>query len=513
MRSDGRREHAPSGNEVRRPTSPPCHRWRGSWGVDLGRALAAVAVVVIHAWLPATRRCRPRRRRCASWPASRCRSSWPPRRSSPSEVHQRHPVGLVHHPRRVSCACSCRMRRGRPSTSGSRRCRRPWPTTPTASTRCSATRAASCFLGGASVQLYFLPMLAVGMLLLPVVDAVARRLPLQDRRHRLRRAVRCCRTGTWAGTGNAYDIATATAFRDLVDPNRTRAVDAVVRLLLVAVAWAARFLPVPRRSPWSCGCTGWTGSAPAGCSPAPPLFVAWSCSTVRSSPTSCASWRSSFALLLVCFAVPSPEGPGRSSPRRRAASPATVRHLPRAHRRAAGRAGRGRQGRRRLHCDTMSLAMVVATAVPTFLLAWLGAARHRPHRAAAQGPGRRLSEHRRPPSAPASARRAAHDEVGHQRGPTGLVRRAEPGADVAVEVLVEEHVVAPARDRRTAARCRGTAAARRALGGTARSTARPARRPTPSRSTARPEPVGQLHRHLGAEVRAVAAQRFDHAGS
>src|SRR5262245_31106604 len=37
------------------------------------------------------------------------------------------------------------------------------------------------------------------------------------------------------------------------------------------------------------------------------------------------------------------------------------------------------------------------------------------------------------------------DEVGDERGPPGLVRRPEPGAVVAVEVLVERHVVLPRR--------------------------------------------------------------------
>src|SRR3954464_6406008 len=40
---------------------------------------------------------------------------------------------------------------------------------------------------------------------------------------------------------------------------------------------------------------------------------------------------------------------------------------------------------------------------------------------------------------------AAGDEVGHQAGPPGLVRRAEAGAVVTVEVLMERNEVVPGR--------------------------------------------------------------------
>ena len=40
---------------------------------------------------------------------------------------------------------------------------------------------------------------------------------------------------------------------------------------------------------------------------------------------------------------------------------------------------------------------------------------------------------------------AAADHVGDQAGPAGLVRGAEPGAVVAVEVLAEDQVVPPGR--------------------------------------------------------------------
>jgi hypothetical protein len=36
------------------------------------------------------------------------------------------------------------------------------------------------------------------------------------------------------------------------------------------------------------------------------------------------------------------------------------------------------------------------------------------------------------------------DQLGHQPGPAGLVAGAQPGARLAVEVLVEQHQVAPA---------------------------------------------------------------------
>src|SRR5215212_9728558 len=38
-----------------------------------------------------------------------------------------------------------------------------------------------------------------------------------------------------------------------------------------------------------------------------------------------------------------------------------------------------------------------------------------------------------------------HDQIQHERRPAGLVRGAEPGAGVAVKVLVEEQQVAPLR--------------------------------------------------------------------
>src|ERR1700728_2773490 len=44
-----------------------------------------------------------------------------------------------------------------------------------------------------------------------------------------------------------------------------------------------------------------------------------------------------------------------------------------------------------------------------------------------------------------AGRVAAPDVVGSQPGPSGLVRGAEPGAAVAVEVLVEDQVVSPRR--------------------------------------------------------------------
>ena len=97
-------------------------------------------------------------------------------------------------------------------------------------------------LGGASVQLYFLPMLAVGMLVLPLVDAAARRLRYRADAIGL---VAVSIVPYWAlgWTGNAYDIAAGAGLRDWVDPNRTRALDAVVRVAIVAVVWAARLLP------------------------------------------------------------------------------------------------------------------------------------------------------------------------------------------------------------------------------------------------------------------------------
>ena len=59
----------------------------------------------------------------------------------------------------------------------------------------------------------------------------------------------------------------------------------------------------------------------------------------------------------------------------------------------------------------------------------------------------------------AHVRPGPHDQVGHQPGPAGLMRGAEAGAGVAVEVLVKRDEVVPGRV------VRGAAGSRRARGG------------------------------------------------
>lgn len=228
------------------------------------------------------------------------------------------------------------------------------------------------FLGGASVQLYFLPMLAVGMLLLPVVDALARRL--RYRADAIGLAALSLVPYWYLGwNGNAYDIGTATAFRDLVDPDRTKAVHAVVRLLLVAVAWAARLLPyltmavvlrayrVDRDRP------RWLLAVAAV------LFVAVEVLNRPFQPYILRELAVSFTLVVLCFAVRAPR-PGGLVAR---AVDSVAKHsfgIFLAHtavlqvvQDVADKADAG-------FLDTITPAKVALTAVPTFLLAWLGAA-------------------------------------------------------------------------------------------------------------------------------------------
>jgi surface polysaccharide O-acyltransferase-like enzyme len=227
-------------------------------------------------------------------------------------------------------------------------------------------------LGGASVQLYFLPMLAVGMLLLPVADAVARRLRYKT--DALGFAALCVLPYWYLGwTGNGYHIATATAFRDLIDPTRTRAADAVVRVLLVAVAWLLRFLPylglavVVRvfRLDRSCPRPLLYGSAAA--------FVVVELFFRPFQPHILRELVVAFPLLLVCFAT---RGPSVSTRFSRAVS-SVARHsfgiflVHTAVLQVVQDVGD------KVHdgfTDQVSFGMVLACAVPTFLLAWLGAA-------------------------------------------------------------------------------------------------------------------------------------------
>ena len=103
----------------------------------------------------------------------------------------------------------------------------------------------------------------------------------------------------------------------------------------------------------------------------------------------------------------------------------------------------------------------------------------------------------RAPSSPlrARARRRCREEVHHPRddaGPAGLMAGAEPGAVVAVEVLVEQDEIAPVRIVLELAACRRRPAAGR------RSSSQEDARPAGAQSSSatsysfmrRPEPVG-----------------------
>src|SRR6478672_2002981 len=68
-----------------------------------------------------------------------------------------------------------------------------------------------------------------------------------------------------------------------------------------------------------------------------------------------------------------------------------------------------------------------------------------PHRSAMNWRGRRLVHRFSTPRLRATLARDVLDEPNHQSGPSGLMTRAEAAAGVAVEVLVEEHMVAPIR--------------------------------------------------------------------
>lgn len=226
-------------------------------------------------------------------------------------------------------------------------------------------------LGGASLQLYFLPMLAVGMLLLPAVDAVVRRLRYKT--DALGFAALAILPYWYLGwTGNGYHIPDATAFRDLIDPNRTRAGEAVLRVLLVLVVWLLRFLPylavavVIRVYQLDRRCPRWVLLAAVG------VFVLVMVGFRPFQPQILKELAVSFPLLLVCFLTPGPATAGRFS-------------------RAVGSVARHSFGIFLVHTavlqvvqdvgdrvhagftDRVTLGVAVACAVPTFLIAWVAA--------------------------------------------------------------------------------------------------------------------------------------------
>ena len=226
-------------------------------------------------------------------------------------------------------------------------------------------------LGGASVQLYFLPMLAVGMLVLPLVDAAARRLRYRADAIGLV-AVSIVPYWYLGWTGNAYDIAAGAGLRAWVDPNRTRALDAVVRVAIVALVWAARLLPylalgvlvrvfsLDRRRPR------------VALVAAAIVFVVVEVGFRPFQPHILRELGVAFPLLLLCFALRAPRADGLAS--RAVAS--VAKHsfgIFLAHTAVLqvvqDVADRAKPG----FLDQITPAKVVMTAVPTFLLAWLAA--------------------------------------------------------------------------------------------------------------------------------------------
>ena len=98
--------------------------------------------------------------------------------------------------------------------------------------------------------------------------------------------------------------------------------------------------------------------------------------------------------------------------------------------------------------------------------------------------------------------------AGDEAGPSGLVAGAEPGAVVAVEVLVEQHEVLPVRDRSGTARCRRTpAGARRSSGRKIDAS----RRPSSSATSNSVHCVARAGRALDLEVVAVVRVQVQQA--
>ena len=353
------------------PSPPAPTRPSRSWGVDLGRALAAAAVVVIHASASGAAPVRPGAvtlRELVSFAVpfflatstvlavrsiAATRSAWSVTRQRLGRLLLPYATWTVIY---IGLkAVSSRM-----------------ADDPDRLKSLVRDPGRLIFLGGASVQLYFLPMLAVGLLMLPLVDVVVRRL--RYRADAIGLAALTIVPYWYLGwTGNGYDIASATGLRHAVDPTRTRAIDAVVRLLLVALVWAARLLPylglavlvrvykLDRRCPrWLLGL----------------VVLAFVVVVVGFRPFQPHILRElavSFPLLLVCFALPSPQ---RSTTASRALS-SVARHsfgiflvhtaILQVVQDVGDKVWPG-------FLDTITPGKVVLTAVPTFLVAWAAAA-------------------------------------------------------------------------------------------------------------------------------------------
>jgi peptidoglycan/LPS O-acetylase OafA/YrhL len=224
--------------------SPPAQappRSGRSWGVDFGRAVAALAVVVIHACAAGDGVVRPSTATMrellnfavpfflatsavfAVRSISATRSAWAVARQRLSRLLLPYAVWTLIY---VGLkAASSKL-----------------ATDPERLQALFRDPGRLVLLGGASVQLYFLPMLAVGMLVLPLVDAATRRLRYRaDTIGLLAASIVPYWYLGW--TGNAYDIAAGAGLRSWVDPGRTRAIDSVARVAIVALVWAARLLP------------------------------------------------------------------------------------------------------------------------------------------------------------------------------------------------------------------------------------------------------------------------------
>lgn len=352
------------------PASAPTPERVRSWGVDLGRAVAAIAVVVIHASAAGDAPVSPGTvtlREIANFavPFFLATSAFfavrsiGPTRSAWSVARAR--LGRLLLPYAAWTAIYIGLKAVSAQLADD----------PERLDALFEDPGRLVFLGGASVQLYFLPMLAVGMLMLPLVDTMVR--ALRYRADAIGFAAVCLVPYWYLGwNGNAYDIATATGLRDAIDPTRVEAVDAVVRVLVVLAVWALRLLPylglavvvrayrLDERVPRALLVVG-------------AALWLWVELMVRPfQPFILRELSVSFPLLLACFALRSP-APGARLTR---VVSSVAKHsfgIFLAHTAVLqvvqDVVDRARPGT----LDTVTPGLVIATTVPTFLLAWVAA--------------------------------------------------------------------------------------------------------------------------------------------
>lgn len=98
------------------------------------------------------------------------------------------------------------------------------------------------FLGGAAFHLYFLPLLMIGSLWLPLLQSVIRR-PLSPATIVLGGVASLALYGGLWASGNAFHLKSYMAFQALVPEGSGGVFYPVLRLGLVAVAWLIRCLP------------------------------------------------------------------------------------------------------------------------------------------------------------------------------------------------------------------------------------------------------------------------------